>query len=40
MATTIMIIFFLLLAVTLLPMLGKSHTEHRTDLMAGDEGDD
>jgi len=37
MATTIMIIYLLLLAITILPLLGKSHTEHHTDLMAGDE---
>lgn len=42
MATTIMLIMLVLLAITIIPWLvGSGHEQmHRTDLMAGDEGED
>jgi hypothetical protein len=42
MATTILVLFVVLLAITIFPWIGNmSHNEmHRTDLMAGDEGED
>lgn len=42
MTTTMLILIVVLLTITIFPWLGKmSHNEvHRTDLMAGDEGED
>ncbi len=42
MATTILILFVILLTITVFPFIGKMrNTELRhTDLMAGDEGED
>lgn len=42
MATTILVLFAVLLTIAIIPFIGnKSRNElHRTDLMAGDEGED
>jgi len=42
MATTMLVLFVTLLAITVIPFVGTlGRTElHRTDLMAGDEGED
>lgn len=42
MASTILILYVVLFTLSIIPWLGtKNHTElHRTDLMAGDEGED
>ena len=42
MATTILILMVVLFAIAFTPLIGKggSYTLHRTDLMAGDEGED
>jgi hypothetical protein len=42
MATTLLLLLVVLLAITSIPWFGgKSHAGiHRTDLMAGDEGED
>lgn len=42
MATTILILLVVLLAITVFPWIaGRNDTKlHRTDLMAGDEGED
>jgi len=42
MVTTILILTVVLLAIASTPLIGSmgSYTVHRTDLMAGDEGED
>lgn len=42
MATTILILMLVLLAIASTPLIGsmKRYKLHRTDLMAGDEGED
>ncbi|HXE98450.1 MAG TPA: hypothetical protein VN642_18755 [Dongiaceae bacterium] len=42
MATTILLLFVVLLAIASLPLVGSmySYKTHKTDLMAGDEGED